>query len=132
MNQLIIIGITITIALVVTVVIMMIRPGYRGAIGFKNRYASEIDTLKLLGFSKQVDCRTLAESEHSFNYLGRQDIPDEVQISWNYVGDSEVKNATVSLSGVPKDLADGEIFFVLSGNGDWLVEHAPQLQLDKL
>jgi hypothetical protein len=108
------------------------KAGYRGAIGFKNRHGSEIAVIRLIGFSKPIECRTLAQGEHSFNYLGRQDIPAEIQIAWRFVGDPTDKTATLSLSAVPRDAADGELFFVLSMNGTWLVEYAPALQLDKL
>lgn len=109
-----------------------LKPGYRGAIGFKNRQASEIATLSLAGFSKVVECRTLARSEHSFNYLGPQAIPDEVTITWRFVGDTTDRTARVRLAGVPKGAKDGELFFVLSDTGTWTVEYAPTLQLEKL
>ena len=130
--------IAITVALVVVVALAVVafiflrKAGYRGAVGFKNRHAGEIATIRLTGFSEPVDCRTLAKGEHSFNYLSRQDIPIEVQIAWRLVGDTADKTASVSLSSVPKDAADGELFFVLSSDGRWTVEYAPQLQLDKL
>jgi hypothetical protein len=108
------------------------KPGYRGAIGFKNRHASEISTLSLIGFSKAVECRTLARGEHSFNYLGPQAIPDEVSITWRFVADTTDRTARVSLAGVLRDAKDGELFFVLSEGGTWTVEYAPQLQLEKL
>jgi hypothetical protein len=120
------------VVLAVLALVFLRRAGYRGAIGFKNRHSSEIASVRLTGFSKPVDCRTLARGEHSFNYLGRQDIPDQVQIAWRLVGDTVDKIAAVSLSSVPKDAKDGELFFVLSSGGTWSVEYAPQLQLDKL
>jgi hypothetical protein len=131
MNLIIVIGAVVAV-LAALVLYRVLKPGYRGAIGFKNRHDSEIATIRLTGFSKPVDCRTLAKDEHSFNYLGRQDIPAEVQIAWRFVGDAADKTAAVSLSTVPKDGADGELFFVLSSDGTWSVEYAPQLQLDKL
>jgi hypothetical protein len=124
--------IVVLIVLAVAALVFLRRAGYRGAIGFKNRNSSEIDTIRLTGFSKPVDCRTLARGEHSFNYLGRQDMPDQVQITCRLVGDTEDRTATVSLSSVPKGAKDGELFFVLSSSGAWSVEYAPQLQLDKL
>jgi hypothetical protein len=124
--------IAVLVVLAVGALVFLRRAGYRGAIGFKNRHSSEIATIRLTGFSKPVDCRTLARGEHSFNYLGRQDIPDRVQIAWRLVGDSADRIATVSLSSVPKDAKDGELFFVLSSEATWSVEYAPQLQLDKL
>jgi hypothetical protein len=121
------------IVLLAVVALMLFRKtGYRGAIGFKNRHRSEIATIRLTGFSEPVDCCTLAQGEHSFNYLRRQDIPAEVQIVWRLVSDSADRTATVALSTVPKGAADGELFFVLSSDGRWSVEYAPQLQLDKL
>jgi hypothetical protein len=128
------IGIIIAALVVVAIVAFLFfrKAGYRGAIGFKSRHSSEIATVRLTGFSKPVDCRTLAQGEHSFNYLGRQDIPAEVQVAWRLVGNPADKTATVSLSAVPKNAADGELFFVLSSDGTWSVEYAPQLQVDKL
>ena len=128
------IAIVIAAIVVLTIVALVFlrRAGYRGAIGFKNRHSAEIAAIRLTGFSKAVDCRTLAQGEHSFNYLGRQDIPTKAQIAWRFVGDDADKTATVSLSTVPTDAADGEIFFVLSSDGTWSVEYAPRLQLDKL
>ncbi len=108
------------------------KPGYRGALGFKNRHASEISALSLVGFSKIVECRTLARGEHSFNYLGPQAIPDEVTITWRVDIDTTDRVARVSLAGVPGDAKDGELFFVLSDGGTWMVEYSPQLQLEKL
>ena len=108
------------------------RAGYRGAVGFKNRHASEIAAIRLTGFSKPVDCRTLAHGEHSFNFLGRQDIPTDVQIVWRFVSDTAERTTKVSLSGVPEAAADGELFFVLSRDGAWTVEYGPKPQLDKL
>jgi hypothetical protein len=108
------------------------KPGYRGAIGFKNRNASEISTLSLTSFRKVVECRTLARGEHSFNYLGPQAVPNEVTIAWRFVTDTADRTARVSLTGVRPDAKDGELFFVLSDGGTWTVEFAPQLQLEKL
>ena len=122
----------VLVILAVIALVFLRRAGYRGAIGFKNRHSSEIATIRLTGFSRPIDCRTLAHGEHSFNYLGRQDIPDQVQIAWRLVGDTADRTATISLSSVPKDAKDGEIFFILSSGGTWSVEYAPQLQLDKL
>jgi hypothetical protein len=126
-----IIGAAIVVVIIVALMVLR-KAGYRGAIGFKNRSRSEIATIRLTGFSAPVDCRTLAPGEHSFNYLGRQPIPGDVQIAWRFVGDAIDKTATVSLRAVPNDARDGELFFVLSSEGTWSVEYAPQLQLDKL
>ena len=119
-------------ALVLFVVYRIFKPGYRGAVGFKNRHASEISTLRLTGFRKVVECRTLARGEHSFNYLGAQAIPAEVAITWRFVTDTIGRTARVSLASVPKEARDGELFFVLSEGGAWSVEYAPELQLEKL
>jgi len=127
-------AIAIAVVVVLAVAVSMLRRGrgYRGAIGFKNRHATEIATIRLTGFSKPVECRTLRRGEHSFNYLGRQDMPSEVQIAWRFVGDASDKTARVSLNVVPKGAADGELFFGLSADGAWVVEYAPELRLDKL
>ena len=130
MMLVIILVVVVVIAVVVSVFLR--KSGYGGAVGFKNRHSTEIETIRLSGFSTPVECRTLAQGEHSFNYLGRQNIPVEVQIAWRFVGDTADKTARVSLSGLPKDAADGELFFVLSSDGTWAVEYAPQLRLDKL
>ncbi len=124
--------IAVLVVLAVVALAFFRRAGYRGAIGFKNRHSSEIATIRLTGFSKPVDCRTLTRGEHSFNYLGRQNIPDQVQVAWRFAGDTADRTAAVSLSPVPKDAKDGELFFVLSSGGTWTVEYAPELQLDKL
>ena len=75
------------------------------------------------------DC---ARHRHSRRYRGRRNIPDQVQLAWQFVGDTADRTAAVSLSTVPKDAKDGELFFVLSSAGTWSVEYAPQLQRDKL
>jgi hypothetical protein len=131
MKALIIVGAVVGV-LAVFLLYRLLKPGYRGAIGFKNRHASEISALSLTGFPKVVECRTLARGEHSFNYLGPQAIPDQVTITWRFVTDTTDRTAFVSLAGVRKDMKDGELFFVLSDRGTWSVEHAPQLQLEKL
>ena len=127
----IIIGAVVAV-LAVFLVYRVLKPGYRGAIGFKNRHASQIATLSLTGFSKVVECRTLARGEHSFNYLGPQAIPDEVTITWRFVSDTTDRTARVSLASVPKGTKDGELSFVLSDSGTWTGEYAPKLQLEKL
>ena len=50
----------VVVALASFLLYRVFKPGYRGAIGFKNRHASEISTLSLAGFRKVVECRTLA------------------------------------------------------------------------
>jgi hypothetical protein len=131
MKALIIIGAVVGV-LAVFLLYRLLKPGYRGAIGFKNLHASEISALSLTGFSKVVECRTLARGEHSFNYLGPQAIPDQVTITWRFVTDTTDRTASLSLAGVRKDAKDGELFFVLADRGTWTVEYAPQLQLEKL
>jgi hypothetical protein len=131
MKSLIIIGAVVAV-LVIVLLYRVFKSGYRGAIGFKNRHASEISSLSLTGFPKVVECRTLARGEHSFNYLGPQAIPDEVTITWRFVTDTTDRTARVSLAGVREHAKDGELFFVLSDGGTWTVEYAPQLQLEKL
>ena len=127
----IIIGAVVAV-LAVFLVYRVLKPGYRGAIGFKNRHASQIAMLSLTGFSKVAECRTLARGEHSFNYLGPQAIPDEVTITWRFVSDTTDRIARVSLASVPKGTNDGELSFVLSDSGTWTGEYAPKLQLEKL
>ena len=68
MTPLIIIGAVVAV-LAIFLLYRVFKPGYRGAIGFKNRHSSEISTLRLTGFPKIVECRTLARGEHSFNWL---------------------------------------------------------------
>jgi hypothetical protein len=131
-TQIIVAAIVTGVALVIAALVYLRRPGYRGAIGVKNRQASEIAIIRVTGFSRPVECRTLARGEHSFNYLGRQDIPAAVQIAWRLVTDTADRAATVSLSAVPSGAADGELFFVLSADGTWSVEYAPHLRLDEL
>jgi hypothetical protein len=131
MKTLIVIGALVAV-LAVFLVSRILKPGYRGAIGFKNRNALEVATLSLIGFPKVVECRTLARGEHSFNYLGPQTIPDEATITWRFVRDTTDRTARVSLASVPKGAKDGELFFVLSDTGAWTVEYAPKLQLEKL
>ena len=127
----IIIGAVVAV-LAIALLYRLFKPGYRGAIGFKNRHPSEISTVSLTGFPKVVECRTLARGEHSFNYLGPQAIPDEVTITWRFVTDTTDRTARVSLAGIHSNANDGELFFVLSDGGTWTVEYAPQLQLEKL
>jgi hypothetical protein len=124
-KSLIVIGAVVAV-LAIVVLYRVLKPGYRGAIGFKNRHASEISTLSLTGFHKVLECRTLARGEHSFNYLGPQAIPAEVTITWRFVTDATDRTARVSLAGVARDARAGELFFVLSDAGTWTVEYAPQ------
>ena len=131
MNSFIAIG-AIVAAVVIVVIVRAFRPGYRGAIGFKNRHTSEIIGMTLAGFSKPVTCGTLKRTEHSFNFMGRQKIPDTVTITWRFVTETSDRTSVVPLTGVPKDAKDGELFFVLADNGAWAVEFAPELQLDRL
>src|SRR5262245_20385553 len=131
MTLFIVVGAVVAV-LAVFLIYRALRPGYRGAIGFKNRHASKIATLSLAGFAKIVECRTLARGEHSFNYLGPQAIPDEATITWRIATDTTDRTARVSLADLPKSAKDGELFFVLSDAGRWTCEYAPALQLDEL
>jgi len=107
-------------------------PGYRGTIGFKNRHSTELGFARVTGFSQPIECRALSKGGHSFNFIGRQDLPGEVEVSWRLVGENAERKATITLSPVPKDAADGELFLVLSIGGDWSAEYAPKLRTDKL
>ena len=128
----IVVAVVVVAVLAVVALTLLRKAGYRGAVGFKNRHASELAAIRLTGFSEPVDCRTLARGEHSFNFVERQHIPAEVQIVWRFISDAAEKTARISLTDVPKDAVDGELFFVLSSDGSWTVEYAPTLQLDKL
>ena len=46
------IAIIVVVAIVLAIVAFIFRrkAGYRGAVGFKNRYAGEIATIRLIGF----------------------------------------------------------------------------------
>jgi hypothetical protein len=44
-------GVVVIVLAVVTVMFLR-KAGYRGAVGFKNRHASEIAAIRLTGFSK--------------------------------------------------------------------------------
>jgi hypothetical protein len=127
MKSLVLIG-AVVVMLAVFLLYRFLKPGYRGAVGFKNRHASEISAVSLTDFRKVVECRTLARGEHSFNYLGPQAMPDEVTITWRFVTDTADRTAGISLAGVRKDAKDGELFFVLSDGGTWAVEYSPQLR----
>ena len=107
-------------------------PGYRGAIGFKNRHTSEIAHVSATGFSQLIECRALSRGGHSFNFIGRQDLPGELQVTWRLVGESAEKKVTIPLSSIPKDATDGELFLVLSDGGDWMAEYSPKLRTEKL
>ena len=128
----IVVAVVVVAVLAVVALTLLRKAGYRGAVGFKNRHASELAAIRLTGFSEPVDCRTLARGEHSFNFVERQHIPAEVQIVWRFISDAAEKTARISLTGVPKDAVDGELFFVLSSDDSWTVEYAPTLQLGKL
>jgi hypothetical protein len=133
MNYLVVAGLVAAIAAAIFFAVKSSRaPGYRGAIGFKNRHAAEIAHVKATGFSQLIECRALSKGGHSFNFIGRQDLPGELQVTWRLVGESAEKTATVPLTAVPKDAADGELFLVLSSEGDWTAEYAAKLRTDKL
>jgi hypothetical protein len=127
----------VVIAAIVVVIMLLKRSrvpsgNYRGAIGFKNRHATEIALARVNGFTKPIEVRTLTRGEHSFNYPGPQPIPAEVTVTWRFVGDAVDRVANVSLISVPPDATEGEIFFVLTDAGEWTVEYAPQLQIEEL
>ena len=107
-------------------------PGYRGALGFKNQSTSDLDYIQVTGFSRTIECRSLAPSEHSFNYRGRQNIPATATVTWRLVGSTATHTAAVSLADVPTTLSDGEIFFVFRNPSNWTVEYADHLQLGRL
>ena len=133
MTYFVVAGLVVAVAAAIFFAVKSSRaPGYRGAIGFKNRHASEIGFARVTGFSQPIECRALSKGGHSFNFIGRQDLPGEVQIEWRLVGENAEKKATIALSLVPKDAADGELFLVLSDGGDWMAEYAPRLRTDKL
>ena len=128
----------LSVIVALVVVVMLLKRSrtptgdYRGAIGFKNRHATEIAWARITGFPKPIEVRTLAHGEHSFNYPGPQPIPADVTMTWRFVGDTADRVASVSLISVPPDATEGEIFFVLTDAGEWRVEFAPELQLDQL
>ncbi|HKS17514.1 MAG TPA: hypothetical protein VJU16_09400 [Planctomycetota bacterium] len=133
MTYVVVAGVVAAIAVAIFFAVKSSRmPGYRGAIGFKNQCASEIGIVKVTGFSQPIECRALSKGGHSFNFIGRQDLPGEVQVEWRLVGENKENKATISLNPVPKDAADGELFLVLSSGGDWTAEYAPKLRTDKL
>lgn len=78
----------------------------------------------------------LANSLAAFLKLCAKDRAEIAMALWESLTDAEreaeVPTPEVSLSGVPKDAADGELFFVLSSDGTWTVEYARKLQLEKL
>jgi len=133
MTYLVVAGLVAAIAAAIFFAVRSSRmPGYRGAIGFKNHCSSEIGIATVTGFSQPIECRALSKGGHSFNFIGRQDLPAEVQVAWRLVGENKENKATINLSPVPKDAADGELFLVLSSGGDWSAEYAPKLRTDKL
>ena len=107
------------------------RPGFRGAIGFRNEHVAEVAYARARGFSRVVQCPTLKPGEHSFSYAGRQDIPEEASIEWQFITDTKERRATVSLRDVPRQ-APGEavLFFVLGKDGTWHTEYSPRLRFD--
>jgi hypothetical protein len=129
-TTLVLIGI-LTIACVVAYLRSRI-PGYRGSLGFKNQSTSDLDYIQLTGFSRTLECRSLAPSEHSFSYRGRQNIPPTATVTWRLAGSTAIQTAAVSLADVPTTLSDGEIFFVFRSPSTWTVEYADHLQLGRL
>jgi hypothetical protein len=127
----IIIGAVVAV-LAVFLVYRVLKPRYRGAIGFKkpprfpDRHAESHRFLQGRGVPHACSWRTLIQ------LLGSAAIPDEVTITWRFVSDTTDRTARVSLASVPKGTKDGELFFVLSDSGTWTGEYAPKLQLENL
>jgi hypothetical protein len=109
------------------------RPGFRGAIGCINRHVVEVDGVGVSGFSRLVKCGSLKPGEHSFSYIGRQNVPDSVSINWRFPPNAEQHSEPVSLRDVPRN-APGEaaLFFVLGNDGTWRAEYSPRLNLEDL
>ena len=104
------------------------KPGFRGAIGCRNHHDTELVFVEIGGFSRAVTCQPLKTGEHSFSYLGRQDVPASVVITWQFASDQERRRDTVSLPHVPlTGGGDDAIFLVLGKTGSWTAEYAPRL-----
>ena len=105
-----------------------LRPGFRGGIGCRSEHSLEIVSVRVDGFSRPVQCQPLKQGEHSFSYLGRQDVPDEVSIAWRLAADTEEHRATISLRDIPRN-APGEagLLFVLGADEVWRPKYAPDL-----
>jgi hypothetical protein len=109
------------------------RPGFRGAIGCRNDHNVEVDGVRISGFSRTVQCYSLKPGEHSFSYLGRQDVPDSVSISWRFPPGSEEHQVSLSVRDVPRDAPGAAaLFFVLGKDGAWRAEYSPRLNLESL
>jgi hypothetical protein len=54
----IVVAVVVVAVLAVVALTLLRKAGYRGAVGFKNRHASELAAIRLTGFSEPVDCRT--------------------------------------------------------------------------
>jgi hypothetical protein len=121
------------VAIILALLWYFLRPGFRGAIGCRNEYQREVALTRVSGFSRVVQCPTLKPGEHSFSYIGRQDVPAEVSIVWRLAGESEERHATVPLRDVPRN-APGEaaLFFVLGKDVVWRAEYSPRLSFDSL
>ena len=104
------------------------KPGFRGGIGCRNEHSVAVVLARVDGFSRPVQCHPLKQGEHSFSYLGRQDVPDEVSITWKLAADTEERRSSVSLHDVPQN-APGEagLLFVLGADGVWRPEYAADL-----
>jgi hypothetical protein len=107
-------------------------PGYRGAIGVKNRSDVPIMSVRLLGFSRVVACHNVAKGGHSFSFLARQPLPKQLTIIWRTATDGVESQADIALADVPGDLRDGELFVVLTPQRTWSLEWAPSLRLAAL
>lgn len=102
--------------------------GYRGAIGIKNRSDVAIVTARIFGFSREVACQNVSRGGHSFSFLGRQRLPERLEIIWRTATDGVEQKIDLTLAEVPRDLKDGELFLVLSPQRRWTVEWAPTLR----
>jgi len=71
-------------------------PGYRGAIGIKNRSDVAIMTARVLGFTRVVACQNVARGGHSFSFLARQPLPERVEIIWRTATDGVEQQADVA------------------------------------
>lgn len=107
-------------------------PGYRGAIGIKNRSDVAIMTARVLGFTRVVACQNVARGGHSFSFIARQPLPERLEIIWRTAIDGVEQQADIALDAVPDDLKDGELFLVFSRERRWTLEWAPALQLEAL
>lgn len=136
-TQAIILG--ITIALVVAIVVLryliafrQFLPGYRGAIGVKNRGRVPLMSVDISGFPFGITFHAIEPRGHAFDFGKRRPLPSSVEIAWRTAVDGAGQRCAVSLSVIPTGLRDGEVFFVLSDDRRWSVEWRSELRLDLL